>query len=168
MKTITSTHLVSVLLPLWTLLAYPMYKLVAFQCSGVRVYAIFSIALMIPLLQQGVFHCLKRWLLRVLPATAVWASTINLVNLFAYRSLPLMFAVWTLPVSPGAAAGKCLLRCAGILVVVPISCYCGCFGGKRVVLAQLPALTIWAVSAACPVVNRTRPDMRAACWAVGT
>ena len=162
-------HLVLVLLPLWTLLAYPMHHLVAPQCGVMRIYAIPGIALMVPLMQQGVLRFLKGWLLGVLLviATAMWAPTVT-QNTLCYVSLPLMFAVWTLPVSPGAAAGKCLLRCAGILVVVPISCYCGCFGGKRVVLAHLSALTVWTVCALCPTLHRCCPDVKAAYWTVGT
>ena len=163
------THLVFVLLPLGTLLAYPMYKLVALECSVMRIYAILSIALVIPLTQQGVLLFLKSWLLGVIPVTAavLRASTVIQYTV-SYLSLPLITAVWTLPVSPEVAASNCLLRCFGILVVIPISCLLGCFGGKRVVLAHPSAVTIWALSAVCPTLHRCCPDMRAACWTVGT
>ena len=131
------------LLPLGTLLAYPMYQLVALQCGVMRIYAIPGIALMVPLMQQGMLLLLKCWLLGTLGVAAAGVGTPTAVgNLVCYLSLPLMFAVWTLPVSPEAAAGKCLFRCLGILAVIPVSCYYWCFGGKRVVLAQLSALTI--------------------------
>ena len=65
------THLVFVLPSLGTLLAYPMYQLVALQCGVMRIYAILSIALMVPLMQQSVLLLLKCWLLGVVPVIAV-------------------------------------------------------------------------------------------------
>ena len=93
---ILGTHLVLVLLPLWTLLAYPMYQLVALQCGVMKIYAILSIALVIPLMQQGVLRFLKSWLLGVLPITApvLRASTVT-QNTLCYHSLPFISAVWT-------------------------------------------------------------------------
>ena len=146
-----------------------MYKLRALKCCVVRIYAILSIALMVPLTQQSVFHSLKCRVLGFLfiAAAATRASTI-VHSPHCYLSLPLMSAVWTLPVSSGVAASKCLLRCLGILAVIPISCLLGCFGGKRIVLAHLSALTVWAVSAVRPACHCCQPGMKAACWTVGT
>ena len=117
-----SIHLVSVQLPLWTLVAYPMYKLHALKFCVVRIYAILGIALMVPLTQQSVFRCLKCRMAGLLDiaAAATRASTVVLDPL-CYLSLPFMLAVWTLPVSSGVAASKCLLGCLDILAVIPIS-----------------------------------------------
>ena len=150
-------------------MAYPMYKLVALKRCVVRMYAILSIALMVPLTQQSVFRHLKCGMVGVLliAAAAPWASTVK-HDPVSYLSLPFKPAVWTLPVNPQFAASKSLLRCACVLIVIPISCLLGCFGGKRVVLAHLSALTIWTLCTICTFGHRCHPDMRAACWTVGT
>ena len=165
---ISSTHLVSVQLTLWTLMTYPVYKLAAPQGCVVRIHTLQGIALMVPFKQQCMLLFLKCWLLGVLhvaiPATRAPRVALNPGH---YLSLPLMLAVWTFPVSPKVAASKSLLRCADIFAVIPVSCYGGCFGGKRVVLAQLPALTVWTVSAFGLTLYYCFPDMRTACWTVG-
>ena len=149
---IISTHLVAVQPPLSTVVADPMHKLVALKCCFVRKYAIYGIALIVPLKQQQMLRLLECWLLgvRLVKSAATWAPCI-ILNPGLYHSLPFVSAVWTSPVSPGVTASKCLLRCLDILVKIPISCYCGCFGGKGVVQAQLPALTIWTLCPSCPV-----------------
>ena len=111
-----------------------------------------GVALMVPLKQQQMLGLLKSRLPGMLwvVVAATWAPGV-LQDPGCNLSLPLILTIWTSPVSLRVTASKCLLRCLGILVKIPISCYCGCFGGKRVVLAQLPALTIWTLCPSCPI-----------------
>jgi len=53
-------HLVPVQLSLRAFLTHPMHTLMAAKCGAVRVNAICSIALIVPLKQQRMFCCCKR------------------------------------------------------------------------------------------------------------
>ena len=155
-------------LTLWTIVAYPMNMLVALQRCIVRIDSVQGITFVVPFKQQRVLLILKCWLLSALLVTAAAAWTACVIhNPACSWSLPLISAVWAFPVSSGVTARKCLLRCVGISAVIPITCYCRCFGGKRVMLAHLLPLTIWALCATCPTLHCCCPNMRAACWTVG-
>ena len=155
-------------LSLWTLLAHPMHTLLAGQGSVVWKDAIFGIALIVPFKQQLMFCCFKSWVTRQ-PFMALTAprTTAALLCTPCNLSLPLMAAGWTLPCSPEAAARKHLLRCFGILVLIPVLDLSRCFSSKRVVLAKFSPFTIWAFTASCAAEHTCLPDMRASCWTVG-
>ena len=162
-------HSVLMQLSLWTLLAMPMHKLVAAKGGVVGMNAICNIALIIPFKQQWVLRCFICWLL-CLPShsyvTATRASTVVMHTLFD-GSLPLVAADWTLPLSPEITAGKHLLRCLHILVMIPVLCLFRCFGSKRAVLTDCFPLTIRAFGAPCAASHTCLPVMRASCWTVG-
>ncbi len=61
-STITRSHLVLVQLSLWALLANPMHKFVAAKSGAAGMNAILEVALIVPLKQQWVLRCFKRWL----------------------------------------------------------------------------------------------------------
>jgi len=132
-STITRSHLVLVQLSLWALLANPMHKFVAAKSGAAGMNAILEVALIVPLKQQWVLRCFKRWLF--VSANALRATTIILHTL-CNLALPLVVACWALSLGPEVTASKRLLRCLGILVMVPVSCLSWCLGSKRVVLTQ--------------------------------
>ncbi len=57
-----------------------------------------------------------------------------------------------------------LLRCPGIVVMIPVSQR---FGRTRAVLAYLLPCTVWAVSACCTLTYFCLPNVNASCWTVG-
>jgi len=163
------THSVLVQLSLWTLLAIPMHKLVAAKGGVVGMNAICSIALIVPLKQQWVVHCFIRWLLCFPLNSFVTATRTSAVvqHTLCNTSLPLVAACWAHPLSPELTARKHVLRCLGILVMVPVLDLSRCFGSKRVVLTYCFPLTIWTFGASCAAVHSCLPDMRVSCWTVG-
>ncbi len=167
-STIIGMHLVPVQLSHRAFLTHPMHTLLAAKGGAVRVNAICSIALVVPLQQQRVFCCCKRWLLcfNCLSSTTAGATT----AVFCTRSnfsLPLMAADLALPFSPKTAASKCLLWCVGIFLLVPIFELSWCLGSERVVLAYRSPFTIWAFDSSCTFGHSCLPDMRASCWTIG-
>jgi len=126
-------------LSLWALLANPMHKFVAAKSGAAGMNAILEVALIVPLKQQWVLRCFKRWLFvsasNITISNALRATTIILHTL-CNLALPLVVACWALSLGPEVTASKRLLRCLGILVMVPVSCLSWCLGSKRVVLTQ--------------------------------
>ena len=164
-----STHLIPVQVCFWTFLAHPMHKLPAAKGGHVGINTICSIALQVPFMQQLMLRCFKRGLLfspckSFVPATRTSAVVMHTLP---DLSLPLMAADWALPFSPETTAGKHLLWCLGILVLVPILDLSRSLGSKRVVLAHFPPFTVWAFGAYCPAGHSCLPDMRASCWTIG-
>ncbi len=166
---IRRAHLVLVHLSLWTLLAVPMNKLVAAKSGVVGMNAICSIALIVPFKQQWVLHCFKCWFLCFPSISFVTAqrTTAVIPHTLCNLGLPLVAADWALPLGPEVTARKHLLRCLGVLVMVPVLCLSWCFGSKRAVLTHSVPVTIWAFGASCTATHTCLLDMRAACWTVG-
>ena len=113
-------------------------------------------------------HFFKRWL-NCSPSkfTSATRTSAVLLHTFGNMSLPLMTAGGALPLSPEVAASKRLLRCLGILILVPVLHLARCFGSKRAVLTYCCPSTIWASGASCAVTHTCLPDMRASCWTAG-
>ncbi len=167
-STINGRHLVPVQLSLRAFLTHPMHTLMAAKGGAVRMKSICSIALIVPLKQQRVFCCCKRWLLcfNCLSFTTAGATTAAFYT-DSNLSLPLMTADSALPLSPKTAASKCLLWCIGVFLLVPILDLSWCLGSERVVLAYCSPFTIWAFGSISAVGHTCLPDMRASCWTVG-
>ncbi len=147
--TITSTHLIQVQLSLGAVEADPMHQFFAAKGGGVGLNAICSIALIVPFTQQLMLCCFKCGVLffpfkSFVPATRTSAVVMHTLS---DLSLPLMAADRALPVSSESTASKCLVRCLGILVLIPVLDLSRCLGSKRVVLADFPPFTIWTFGA---------------------
>ncbi len=130
-------HLVQVQLSLRTLVADPMHPLLAAKGGIMRVDAILRVLLIVPLMQQWMLHCCKCWP-RCTPSLS-FATTGTAAVIFCsilHWSLPFKAACWALPLSLKFTAHQRLLRCLGILVMVPILCLSWCFGCQRVVLTN--------------------------------
>ena len=167
-STIRSTHLILVQLSLGAVVAHPMHQLLTAEGSSVGMNAICIIALIVPFKQQLMLCCFKCGVC-VFPSDsfALAARTSPVVNhTLCNLSLPLMAADRALPLSPEVTACKHLLRCLGILVLIPELDLSRCFGSKRAVLAQSPPFTVWASAAYCAQGNTCRPDMRVSGWTV--
>ncbi len=78
-----------------------------------------------------------------------------------------MAADRALPLSPAVTASKSLLRCVGVLVMIPIRYLSWCFGSKRAMLTHCSPCTIWAFVASCALEHTGHPEMRAPRWTVG-
>ncbi len=135
-STIIRTRLVLVQSSRRASLTHPMHRLMAAKGGAVRVHAIHSIALIVPLKQQLMMCCFKCRLLYFdcLGFTTAGATTVPLYT-YSDSSLPLMAADWALPFSPKSAASKRLLWCVDVFCLVPIFDLSRCLGSKRVVLA---------------------------------
>jgi len=120
-------------LSLGALVADPVHQLLAAKSGVLWMDAVLEVALSVPFKQQWVLRCFKRWLF--VSANALRATTIILHTL-CNLALPLVVACWALSLGPEVTASKRLLRCLGILVMVPVSCLSWCLGSKRVVLTQ--------------------------------
>ena len=133
-----------------------------------RMNAICSIALIVPLKQQLMLRCLKR---RLLCSCYKFATATRTSAVFPYTvcnwSLPLMAACWALPLSPEVTARNRLLRCLGVLVMIPVFELTRCLGSKRVVLSHCLSCTIWAFVALCAALHSCLPDMRPSRWTIG-
>ncbi len=162
-STITSTHLIQVQLFLGAVVADPMHQLLAAKGGGVGMNAICSIALMVPLTQQ-LMTCYFKCGLLCFPSTSFISTTRTsavVLHTLCNLTLPLMAADGALPLSSEGTASNRLLRCLGVLVLIPVLDLFWCFGSKRVVLACLSAFTIWASATSCAVRHSGLPDMRA-------
>ena len=135
--TIIGGHLVKMQLSRRAPVADPMHQLSAAKSGVLWVNAICSIALIVPFKQQLMLRCFKCWLLGSPSnfATATRTSAVFLHTL-CNLSLPLVVACWAFPRSAEVSASKRLLRCLGILVMVPISGLPWCLGSKRIVLTH--------------------------------
>ncbi len=167
-STTIRTRLVPVQLSLRAFLTHPMHTLLAAKGGAVRVNAIQGIALIVPLKQQCVLRCFKRWLLCLdcLTFTTAGATTVVFYTC-SNLGLPLIAADLALPFSPKTAASKRLLWCVGVFFLVPIFDLPWCLGSERVVLAYRSPFTIRAFGSPCAVRNSCLPDMRASCWTIG-
>ena len=157
-------------LSLRAVVADPVHQLSAAKGGVMGMNAICRIALIVPFEQQRVLHCFKCWLLVFVSNTRCSAASRTstvILHTFANYSLPLMAADWTLPLSPEDTASKRLLRCLGVLVMVPELQLARCLGSKRAVLTHSPPCTIWAAVALGAAGHNCLPDMRASCWTVG-
>ncbi len=168
--TVSGRFLVQMQLSLRAVVADPVHQLSAAKGGVMGMNAICSIALMVPMKQQGVLHCFESWLFVFVSDrkySAASRTTTVILHTFGNMSLPLMTADGALPLSPEVAASKRLLRCLVILVLVPVLHLARCFGSKRAVLTYCSPSTIWAFGASCAVTHTCLPDMRASCWTVG-
>jgi len=150
--------------------ADPVHQLSAAKGGVMGMNAICSIALIVPIKQQGVLHCFKSWLFVCISNTrysAASRTTMVISRTCGNFSLPLMAADRALPLSPEDTASKRLPRCLGILVLVPELQLAWCLGSKRAVLTHSPPCTIWAGVASGAAGHICLPDMRASCWTVG-
>ena len=127
-----------------------------------------TIALIVPFKQQLMLRFFKCWL-DCSPSKFATATRTSAVLLHTARdlSLPLVTACWALPLSPEVTASKRLLRCLGILALIPVFELIWCLGSKRVVLTHCLSCTIWAFVALCTGLHSCLPDMRASQWTVG-
>ncbi len=162
-------HLILVQLSLGAVITHPMHQLSAAKGGVVGMNAICSIALIVPFMQQLMMLCCFKCWLRCCPskrfATATRTSAVDL-HTARDLSLPLVAAFWALPLNSDLSASKRLLRCLGVLVMIPISCLSRCLGSKRAVLTYCPSYTIWAFAASGAPIHRCLPDMRAPRWTV--
>ena len=118
-------------------MADPMHPLLAAKGGVMRVDAILRVVLIVPLMQLLVLHCCKCWpCCTPCLSFATMGTAAVIFCLSFYWSLPLKAACWALPLSPKFTAHQRLLRCLGVLVMVPILCLSWCFGSKRVVLTN--------------------------------
>jgi len=157
-------------LSLGALGADPMHQLSAAKGGVLGMNVVLAVVLIVPFQQQWVLRCFKCWLCKpVANRINFTALRTTMVTPRALRNLtlPLVAAYWTLPLSPEVTASKRLLRCFGVLVLIPVLDLSRCLSSERAVLAYLSAFTIWAFGASCAVMHKTFPDMRASCWTVG-
>ena len=162
--------MIPVQLSLGALGADPMHQLSAAKGGVLGMNAVLGVALIVPFQQQWVLCCFKRRLfVTVSNRINFTASRTTTVIAHALRNLtlPLVAAYWTLPLSPEVTASKRLLRCFGVLVLIPVIDLSQCLSSQRAVLAYLSAFTIWAFGASCAAMHKSFPDMRASCWTVG-
>ncbi len=120
--TIRSTHLIQMQLSLGAVVAHPMHQLFAAKGGAVGMNAICSIALIVPFMQQLMLCCFKCGVL-FFPSRSFVATTRTsaiVLHTLCNLTLPLMAADRALPLSSEVTAGDCLLRCLGILVLIPI------------------------------------------------
>ncbi len=157
-------------LSLRAVVADPVHQLSAAKGGVMGMNAICSIALIVPIEQQGVLHCFESWLTVCISNTGYSAAsrtTVVISHTCGNFSLPLMAADRALPLSPEDTASKRLLRCLGVLVMVPVFELARCLGSKRAVLTYCPSCTIWAAVASGAAGHICLPDMSVSRWTVG-
>ena len=139
-----SIHLIPVQLSLGAVVAHPMHRLFAAKGGGAGMNAICSIALIVPFMQQLMLCCFKCGVPFVPSRGFVATSRTSAVfpHTLCKLTLPLMAAVRALPVSSEGTASNRLLRCLGVLVLIPVLQLAGCFGSERAVLAYRSAFTV--------------------------
>ena len=163
-------------LVLGTFMALPPNELAALQCCVIRKVSIFSVPVMIPLLQQGMVCPCKCGVL--LPCAVCFPAAICLCTLGAagiaphlrhHWSLPLIQAKAALPMDPHVAGHSHLVWGQRMVVLgIPKQCNFRCISGKCIVLTNSLARARRTAPSIRPVVNSSLPDMRNAIWTLVT